>query len=108
VTVQHQPRGPAVVVRLAGDVDLHSAEILHDALTTALTNATPPHPVVLDLTAIGFFGSIGLAQLLQTQHHAHHRHIPLRIVATHRAVLRPSTSPTSRPHSTSARTSPPP
>jgi anti-anti-sigma factor len=89
LTVQYQQRGPAMLVQITGEVDLQTAGLMHDALTTALTTVTAPHPVVVDLTGISFFGSAGLAELLQAHQHATNNHVPLRIVATSRAVLRP-------------------
>lgn len=89
LSVQRQRRGPAVVIQFTGEVDMQSAQVMHEALTVALTDAAPPHPIVLDLTGIGFFGSAGMAELLQAHHHAVDRDIPLRIVASSRAVLRP-------------------
>jgi anti-sigma B factor antagonist len=89
LTVQHQRRGPAVLVRFTGEVDMLSADVMRDALTTALTDAAPPHPVVVDLTGIGFFGSVGLARLIEAHQHAIGKHVRLRIVATSRTVLRP-------------------
>jgi anti-sigma B factor antagonist len=87
--VRHQRRGSAVLVRFTGEVDLHSADVMREALTAALAGATPPHPVVLDLTGVGFFGSNGLSALLEARQHALDHGTPLRIVATSRTVLRP-------------------
>jgi anti-anti-sigma factor len=54
--------------------------------------ATPPFPVVVDLTGLTFFGSAGLNELVRQQRRAAATGIPLRVAAAHRAVLRPVTA----------------
>jgi anti-sigma B factor antagonist len=89
LSVSHDRRGAAVIVRFVGEIDLNSVEPVREALTTALADATAPHPIVLDLTGVGFLASAGLAELQTAHQRAEDQHTPLRIVATGRAVLRP-------------------
>jgi anti-sigma B factor antagonist len=79
----------AVVVRAHGDLDMATAELLDQQLRAAEAVVAPPAPVVLDLTGVQFLASTGLA-LLVTHHELCAEHgTPLRIVASHRQVLRP-------------------
>jgi anti-sigma B factor antagonist len=89
LSVSRGRQGAAVVVRFVGEVDLLSVDSVRTALTTALAEATAPHPIVLDLTGVGFLASAGLAELQVAHERAADQHTPLRIVATGRAVLRP-------------------
>lgn len=89
LNVFQERRGAAVVVRFAGEIDLTSVSAVRAAVTAALADATAPHPVVLDLTGVGFLASAGLAELQTADQRAADQHTPLRIVATGRAVLRP-------------------
>ncbi|MET9224402.1 STAS domain-containing protein [Lentzea sp. NPDC003310] len=82
----------SVVVRASGDVDQDTVAALHDELRVAFAVATPPHPVVVDLSEVTFFGSAGINELLTHHRLAAASGIPLRIVATHRMVLRPLTA----------------
>jgi anti-sigma B factor antagonist len=91
--VRHEVRGSAVVVRASGELDLATAPALDEDLCRAEVAAgalaEPPGWIVLDLTALRFLGSIGLALLVQHQQRCAERVIPLRVVADHYAVLRP-------------------
>lgn len=89
LSIAQENRGGAVVVRFAGEIDLTSLRSMRGALDAALTAATAPHPVVLDLTGVGFLASGGLAELVMAHERAAGRDTPLRVVATGRAVLRP-------------------
>jgi anti-sigma B factor antagonist len=89
LNVSWDRRGGAVIVRLVGEIDLVSLRPMRAALTAALADAAAPHPVVLDLTGVGFLASAGLAELAAVDQRAADQQTPLRIVATGRAVLRP-------------------
>lgn len=89
LSISQDRRGDAVIVHLVGEIDLTSLRPLRAAVDAALTAATPPHPVVFDLTGVGFLASTGLAELTMAHERAANQHTPLRIVATGRAVLRP-------------------
>jgi anti-sigma B factor antagonist len=89
LSVSQEKRADAVVVRFVGEIDLNSVGAVRAALTAALADATAPHPLVLDLTGVGFLASAGLAELQSAYQRAADKNVPLRIVATGRAVLRP-------------------
>jgi len=87
--VQREVHGLAIIVRAAGEVDQQSVSALRCELKTAVAMAITPFPVVVDLTEVRFFGSAGLNEVLRQHQRASAERIPFRIVATHRAVLRP-------------------
>jgi anti-anti-sigma factor len=87
--VQREMDGHTVVVSVAGEVDHNTVGALHVELDTALALATPPAPVVLDLTGVTFFGSAGLNELVLQHLRAGENRTPLRVVAAHRQVLHP-------------------
>src|SRR5690349_22146231 len=89
--VQREVHGLSIVVRAAGEVDDFTVLPLRVELQTALAMATPPHPVVVDLSAVRFFGSAGLNELVRHHRSAEAVGVPLRIAAAHKAVLRPIT-----------------
>lgn len=108
LSVSRERQGAGVVVRFVGEIDLTSVGSVRTALTAASTDATAPHPIVLDLTGVGFLASAGLAELQTAHERAADQHTPLRIVATGRPVLRPWKSPAWPRPWTSDPTSPPP
>ena len=55
----------AVVLAAAGEVDLLSAPVLSEAITTALADA--PALLVVDLTEVSFLASIGITVLLEAR-----------------------------------------
>lgn len=87
--VQREVHALSVVVRAVGEIDQDTVAVLRQELRVALAIATPPFPVVVDLSGVTFFGSTGLNELLAHQRAARTGRTPLRIVGTHRAVLRP-------------------
>ncbi|GGP70970.1 STAS domain-containing protein [Saccharothrix coeruleofusca] len=88
--VQRDLVGFAVVVRVTGEVDGTSVEMLHDELSVALALSTPPAPVVVDLTGTTFFGAAGLNEVCLQHHRAHGVGTQLRVVPSPQ-VLRPLT-----------------
>jgi anti-sigma B factor antagonist len=84
VTVEHVPG--AVVVRVAGEIDMLTAPALDDAVRRSLREQ--PAKLVIDLSAAQFFSSAGISVLV-----AAHRNsgddVALRIVARDRVILRP-------------------
>ncbi|WP_280432907.1 STAS domain-containing protein [Nocardia brasiliensis] len=56
-------KGAAVVVVVAGEVDIYTAPRMAEALEQAVTHA--PRPLVVDLSAVKFFDSSGLNVLLR-------------------------------------------
>lgn len=77
---------PALVVEVAGELDMLTAPRLLATLHAVLRERSPV--VVVDLTGIEFMGSAGLAVLVEAHQHAG-AHTSLRIVAPGRATLLP-------------------
>ncbi len=82
VTITPVRAGPVCVLNVSGEIDLISGprlraaldEVLDDPRARALTG------VVLDLSAVTFLGSAGLAVLVDAHEHATQRGISLKIV----------------------------
>ncbi|MEU4328870.1 STAS domain-containing protein [Nonomuraea dietziae] len=74
------------VVRLSGELDLTSSEVLREAIETAL--ACRPATVELDAEALTFCDSQGLRALLQVQHCVTNAGAVLRLTHVHGTFLR--------------------
>ncbi|MCE6997391.1 STAS domain-containing protein [Saccharothrix sp. S26] len=81
--------GYAVVVRVSGEVDAMTVHELNHEIAVSLALATPPAPVVVDLTDVDFFAAAGLNELHRGHLAAKAAGVQLRVVASHRHVLRP-------------------
>jgi anti-sigma B factor antagonist len=75
----------ARVLRAVGEIDTVSAPRLRSALLPALESADL---VVLDLSAVSFLGSSGLAVLMEARDHPRRGTTGLRLVCTTRIVVR--------------------
>jgi anti-sigma B factor antagonist len=79
----------AVVLTVAGEIDLFTAPRLRAALRDAFDHAGEG-PVVLDLSQVTFLGSAGLLLLVDAVREEQKRPGPLRVVVDHaRPVIRP-------------------
>ncbi|WP_158841243.1 STAS domain-containing protein [Saccharothrix deserti] len=87
--VERQVHGYAVVVRVAGEVDASNVRELKQEIAIGLALATPPAPVVVDLSQVEFFAAAGLNELHRGHLAAKAAGVSLRVVARHRHVLRP-------------------
>ena len=58
----------ALLVELGGEIDLANAHSLGDALCAALDRTTGP--LVVDLSAVSFIDSSGIAMMLRVHEHA--------------------------------------
>jgi anti-sigma B factor antagonist len=84
--VDRRLAGPAVVLRAMGEIDMSTAPVLAEEFELAL--AARPALVVIDLSGITFFGSAGIAALLDAREQCADAGGSLRLVATSRPVLR--------------------
>jgi anti-sigma B factor antagonist len=75
----------AVVLTVAGEIDMTTAPALEDAVRKALTEG--PTTLVIDLSGAEFFSSAGIAVVMLA--HRNDSGVALRVVATDRIVLRP-------------------
>lgn len=77
----------AVVLRVTGELDLATAPKLQQKVDTALREA-PPAVLVIDLSAVTFLASAGMAVLVAA-HRRGGEHTKVRVVAAGRVTLRP-------------------
>ena len=80
LSTEAQQNGDAVVLLVAGEIDLATAPQFTAALAAVIDQANPPAPVVIDLTQVRHLGSIGLAVLSQYHRRSLARATPLRVV----------------------------
>lgn len=83
VTAQHLR--DAVVLTVAGEVDMTTAPDLENAVRQSLEQR--PATLVIDLSGADFLSSAGIAVLMLA--HRNDAGVALRVVATDRIVLRP-------------------
>jgi anti-sigma B factor antagonist len=81
----------AVIVAVAGEIDLATTAQLDQQLRTVGHRAGSSRSMVVDLRAVRFLSACGLTTLLGAHHRCVERGAQFCIVATHRAVLRPLT-----------------
>jgi anti-sigma B factor antagonist len=92
VDVEHLRGVP--VVRVTGEIDMSTASALGERLSGAFEDAAgdaspdAPRPVVVDLSGVGFLGSVGLALLVEYRERGIDRGTPMNLVVSSRAVLR--------------------
>ncbi|HEX5401880.1 MAG TPA: STAS domain-containing protein [Pseudonocardiaceae bacterium] len=86
LTVQSTEQDGVVVVGLAGELDMSTAD---QALTTLRDATVGAASVVVDMTGLRFFASAGLNVLLYLRRDLSDRDVVVRLVADQRAVLRP-------------------
>ena len=88
LTVDIDTRGSAVVVSVRGELDLATVPVLRARLDTVGEVSGSPSPLVVDLSAVTFIGSAGLALLVDLHNKCGERGIPLALVATGSVVPR--------------------
>jgi anti-anti-sigma factor len=88
LTVEVGTRGAAVVVSVRGELDLATVPILRDGLDSLGEVSAAPSPLVIDLTAVTFIGSAGLALLVEQHNKCKERNVPLALVAAGSVVPR--------------------
>lgn len=84
--------GRAVVLHLAGELDMVTAPGFAEQVQTHVTDrdeAGRAVALILDLSGITFLGSAGLAVLAEARNLALAREVDVRVVARSRTVLRP-------------------
>lgn len=79
--------GDASVIRLAGEIDMLTTPTLRARVTEELQEG--PSILVLDMLAVEFLGSSGLALLVEALDESRNRSVALRLVADSRPVSRP-------------------
>ena len=81
LTVDQEIVDGAVVLHLRGEVDMATGPLLDERLAWAVTVATPPAPLVVDLSKVQHLGSVGVALLTACHRRCQVSGIPMRIVA---------------------------
>jgi anti-anti-sigma factor len=81
LTVDQEIVNGAVVLHLRGEIDMATGPLVDERLARAVTVATPPAPLVVDLTKVQHLGSVGVALLTACHRRCHASGIPMRIVA---------------------------
>jgi anti-anti-sigma factor len=84
--VEVEPRGRALVVRIAGEIDLSNADQIRDDVARAV-----PHDsvgVALDLTSTTYLDSSGIRLLFDLAQRLHARRQQLVLVVTDQALVR--------------------
>ncbi|WP_018681168.1 STAS domain-containing protein [Actinokineospora enzanensis] len=87
LTVEFADHPGATLLHVRGEIDMGTAPILRQHLEDALARASD-NPLLLDLTAVGFLASAGLALLVEFHTRARDTGRVLRVLADGGAVLR--------------------
>ncbi|OLS96377.1 hypothetical protein BJF90_10975 [Pseudonocardia sp. CNS-004] len=85
------PATGQVVVTVGGEVDMLTSPQLRLAVLDQFEPAAEMELVVLDMDAVTFLGTSGLAVLIEVREAAHTAGVELRLACTARRVLRPLT-----------------
>lgn len=88
LTVDIDTCGSAVVVSVRGELDLATVPVLSDGLESVGEVSSAPSSLVVDLSAVTFIGSAGLALLVELHNQCTERGTPLAVVATGSVVPR--------------------
>ena len=84
VTCKDLPGG-VIVVSAVGEVDMTTYPDLVNGIQTALTKR--PTVLVVDLSGVSFFGSLGVAALIEAEHGAPSTPLPVVVTPTIRRLL---------------------
>jgi anti-sigma B factor antagonist len=87
IDVEIERTPDAVIVHVTGEIDLLTSNYLGERLREQLEPAN--RVLVLNLTAVSFLGSAGLAEIVAASQASGDSGCKLVLVATNRAVLRP-------------------
>ena len=85
-------RPRALVLRVGGEVDISTAGAIRREWAEMISARRPEHDLaVIDLSGVAFFGSSGLAALVDCRHAAEEQALRFRVVVAGPAVMRPFT-----------------
>lgn len=87
LTIRAERHGPHAVPHVQGELDMLTTPLLQESVTLALDQR--PELIILDLTEVWFFGSAGIAVLLNPYDGLPASQTQVRVVADGQAVLRP-------------------
>ncbi len=86
VTIGVEQHGDAVVLRVAGELDLLTTPTLSEACSQELRRR--PRVLVIDLTGVTFLASVGMSAIVAA-HEQGGEHTQVRVVGGTRDTLRP-------------------
>lgn len=87
--VSSAERDGATVIRVEGEVDMETCDDVRTELIRCMIHRTGTGPLVLDLTGVTIFATIGLSLLIEARHRTERRGIGFAVVADRASVLRP-------------------
>jgi anti-sigma B factor antagonist len=80
----------ALVLHLRGEVDISTAGTIRREWVSMIASRRPGQDVaIVDLSGVDFFGSSGLAALLECQHSAAEQSLGFRVAGARPAIARP-------------------
>jgi anti-sigma B factor antagonist len=79
----------ATVIRVEGEVDMETCDDVRTELIRCMIHRTGTGPLVLDLTGVTVFATIGLSLLIEARHRTERRGIGFAAAADRASVLRP-------------------
>jgi anti-sigma B factor antagonist len=91
ITITVRADGPRSLIVVGGEVDMLTSPQLRATVLDQLGETAGVQLVVLDLNAVTFLGTSGLAVLIEVREAAHMAGVELRLACTARRVLRPLT-----------------
>ncbi len=91
ITLAVHRDGSRVVIEVGGEVDMLTSPHLRALVLEQFGETAGVELVVLDLDAVTFLGTSGLAVLIEVREAAHMAGVELRLACTARRVLRPLT-----------------
>ena len=91
ITLTVRRNGSHTVIEVGGEVDMLTSPQLRATVLEQLAETVGVELVVLDLDAVTFLGTSGLAVLIEVREAAHMAGVELRLACTARRVLRPLT-----------------
>ncbi|MDT7575076.1 MAG: anti-sigma factor antagonist [Pseudonocardiales bacterium] len=91
ITITVRADGPRSLIIVGGEVDMLTSPQLRATVLDQLSETAGVQLVVLDLNAVTFLGTSGLAVLIEVREAAHMAGVELRLACTARRVLRPLT-----------------
>ncbi len=91
LTLAVRAQGARTLIVVGGEVDMLTSPQLRATVLDQLGEAAGVELVVLDLNAVTFLGTSGLAVLIEVREAAHMAGVQLRLACTARRVLRPLT-----------------
>ena len=90
LTAEVSERAGAVIVGLTGEVDVTTVSEAAAVVDSALhQTAERGRTVILDLTEVTFFASVGLSLLVRLRQEVEDRQLDVRLAVSTSAVLRP-------------------